>query len=92
MVLRAALAVPSSVSLSRRGSVAAVHRHDAGAAEAQVVLERDFRAPDLALVGLAAPDITRASVEGWQANPCIGRAVAFDPICACSPSFMRVLP
>src|SRR5262249_12844792 len=34
-------------------SVAAVHRHDARAAEPQVVLERDLRALDLTLLGLA---------------------------------------
>ena len=37
-----------------RGSVAPVHRHDAGAAEAEVVLQRDLGVRHLALVGLAA--------------------------------------
>jgi len=35
-------------------SVAAVHGDDAGAAEAEVVLERDLGALDLASLGLAA--------------------------------------
>src|SRR5437762_6372767 len=50
--------------------VAAVHRHDAGAAEAEVVLEGDLGAFDLAGVGLAAqlPDQLGALGEAGGAE------------------------
>src|SRR5450432_640695 len=51
-------------------SVLPVHRHDAGAAEAEVVLERDLRVRHLALVGGAAqlPDELRALRDAGRAE------------------------
>jgi hypothetical protein len=51
-------------------SVAAIHRDDAGAAEAEVVLEGDLGALDLASLGLAAqvPDELGALCEAGGAE------------------------
>jgi hypothetical protein len=58
-------------------SVATVHRHDAGAAEAEVVLQRDLRALDLTGLGLAAqvPDELGALREAGEAE-LVDRALA----------------
>jgi hypothetical protein len=64
---------------SGRQSVAAIHRHDAGAAEAEVVLQRDLRALDLAGFGLAAqvPDELGAlPVAQWGGGSAVRRLVA----------------
>ena len=65
-------AEPRGIAPLRARSVAAVHGDDAGAAEAEVVLERDLGAFDLARLGLAAqvPDELGAlreagRAEGW---------------------------
>ena len=64
-----------------------VHRHDAGAAEAQVVLQRDLRALDLALLGCAA-QLVRQLVALREAGGAradgpsrAGRPTGWSPTC-----------
>src|SRR6185503_9939915 len=61
---------PRKATANSFRSVAAVHRHDAGAAEAEVVLQGDLGALDLASVGLAAqlPDQLGALREAGGAE------------------------